>query len=270
MSRWMSRTPFTRPPSASHEHQEQRVRRGQDGAHGGLLLPQRPHGDHYRSGQRRPGRVDRHQRGQDEPGKGQRYDAQGEHRHLRARRVRQWLRCRVEVGAEKSRNTRYSTAMATSHGATINPANRVNVNPLAANASRFVRFETGSSSEAVLAKCVHAYTCGRGRAPTRAAVANTTGVSSTTVASRLSTAVVSAATTNTPESSRPGPRRLAAINGPGVALPAGSRASPRRRAPLWRRGSALVTAAAVPLRLLDPGRSPRAAWAFACAGPLGY
>jgi len=57
--------------------------------------------------------------------------------------------------------------------------------------------ETGSSSEAEFARCVHAYTCGLARTSSQAAVANTTGVSSTTVASRLSTAVVTEAITNT-------------------------------------------------------------------------
>lgn len=51
---------------------------------------------------------------------------------------------------------------------------------------------------------MHAYTCGRARTCSRVAVAKTTGVSSTTVASRLSTAVVTAATPNTVASSRPG------------------------------------------------------------------
>ncbi len=81
--------------------------------------------------------------------------------------------------------------------------------PLAANASRFVRFETGSSSDAELARWLHAYTCGRARAPIREALANTTGVSSTTVASRLSTAVMIAAAANTAVSSRRGRPRLA-------------------------------------------------------------
>ena len=97
----------------------------------------------------------------------------------------------------------------------MSSAKRGKDSPLAANASRLVRLETGSSSEAEFARWAVAYTCGRARRPTRAAVANTTGVSSTTVASRLSTAVVSAATANTPPSSRTGrPRQARATTSP--------------------------------------------------------
>ena len=94
--------------------------------------------------------------------------------------------------------------MTPSHGSAISPANRPNDRPLAANASRFVRFDTGSSSDPEFDRCVQAYRCGLARASSLAAVANTTGVSSTTVASRLSTAVVTAATANTRASSRCG------------------------------------------------------------------
>ena len=87
--------------------------------------------------------------------------------------------------------------MTASHGRAISAANRPNARPLTANASRLVRLETGSSSDAELARCAQAYRCGLDRTPSPAAVANTTGVSSTTVVSRLSTAVVSAAVTNT-------------------------------------------------------------------------
>ena len=104
--------------------------------------------------------------------------------------------------------------MATSQGSAISAANRVKLRPLAANASRLVRLETGSSSEAVFDRWVQAYTCGLGRAPSRAAVANTTGVSSTTVASRLSTAVIAEASANTWTSSRRGrPAAARAIHG---------------------------------------------------------
>ncbi len=80
--------------------------------------------------------------------------------------------------------------------------------------------DTGSSSEAEFARCVHAYTCGLARTSSLAAVANTTGVSRTTVASRLSTAVVTEAITNTCASSlrdpasRDGPRLDRAIHAP--------------------------------------------------------
>ena len=75
--------------------------------------------------------------------------------------------------------------------------------------------ETGSSSDAEFARCVHAYMCGWDRMRKRAAVRKTTGVSSTTVASRLSTAVVTAATAKTWTSSRRGrPRDRLAIHAP--------------------------------------------------------
>ena len=75
--------------------------------------------------------------------------------------------------------------------------------------------ETGSSSDAEFARCVHAYTCGLARTSSLAAVANTTGVSSTTVASRLSTAVVTDAITNTCASSLRGrPLPVRAIHAP--------------------------------------------------------
>ena len=94
--------------------------------------------------------------------------------------------------------------MTASHGRAITPANRPKPSPAAPNASRFVRLDTGNNSDAELARCPHAYSCGRGRTPTATAVASTTGVSSTTVASRLSAAVTTDATTNTSRSSRRG------------------------------------------------------------------
>ncbi len=113
------------------------------------------------------------------------------------------------------RKTAYSTQIAASQGSAISVANLVKLSPLAANASRFVRLETGSSREAVLDRWVQAYTCGLGRAPSLAAVANTTGVSSTTVASRLSTAVISEAARNTWASRRRGrPAAVRAIQAP--------------------------------------------------------
>jgi hypothetical protein len=105
--------------------------------------------------------------------------------------------------------------MAASHGSAISAAKRGNARPLAANASRFVRLETGSSSDAEFARWVQAYTCGLGRAPSCAEVLYTTGVSSTTVASRLSTAVIAEAVANTRASSRRGrPAERRAIHVP--------------------------------------------------------
>ena len=58
--------------------------------------------------------------------------------------------------AKKKRNTTYSIAIATSHGPAINPANVRKLTPDAPSASRFVRFDTGSSNEPALARCVQA------------------------------------------------------------------------------------------------------------------
>ena len=125
-------------------------------------------------------------------------------------------RCRSP--ANERRSTTHSIASATSHGSAIKPPNRANESPLARNASRLVRFETGSSSDALLARCEHAYTCGRALVRSLAAVANTIGVNSTTVASRLRTAVVPAAARNTIASSRVGrPREPSAIHAPSAS-----------------------------------------------------
>src|SRR3954447_7419074 len=72
----------------------------------------------------------------------------------------------------------------------------------AGTASRFVRFETGSSNEALLARRTQACTDGRGMTRVVEAAAATTGVSRTTVASRLSAAVVSDAATKVRASMR--------------------------------------------------------------------
>ena len=98
---------------------------------------------------------------------------------------------------------------ASTHGSTINAAKCPKDRPLAANASRLVRFDTGSSSEPLFARCVQAYACGRAAMRMRCTVVSTTGVSSTTVASRVSTAVTEAASTTTSTSSRRGRPPLA-------------------------------------------------------------
>ena len=54
--------------------------------------------------------------------------------------------------AKNHRKTTYSAAIASSHGAAISAVKRVNDSPALANASRFVKFDTGSNSEAVLAR----------------------------------------------------------------------------------------------------------------------
>ncbi len=64
------------------------------------------------------------------------------------------------AGTRSPRNQRriatYSTPMTASHGRTINPAKPRNVSPDAENASRLVRFETGSRIDAELDRCPHA------------------------------------------------------------------------------------------------------------------
>ncbi len=95
-----------------------------------------------------------------------------------------------------------STATAANHDGAITAVKWRNDRPAAENASRFVRLDTGSSSDAVLARCAVAYACGRAGTHSARVVASTTGVNSTTVASRLRTAVVTAPMTNTFASSR--------------------------------------------------------------------
>lgn len=73
----------------------------------------------------------------------------------------------VRSARNTHRSTAYSIPMLTSHGSAISAANRPNDSPDAATASRFVRFDTGSSSDAEFARCVHAYTCGLARTPIR-------------------------------------------------------------------------------------------------------
>src|SRR4051812_28970513 len=71
-------------------------------------------------------------------------------------------------------------------------------------ASRLVRLETGNSNEAELASRLQAWTRGRGLVAAPAAATATTGVRSTTVASRLKVAVTTAAATKVRVSIRPG------------------------------------------------------------------
>src|SRR6185312_4168615 len=98
--------------------------------------------------------------------------------------------------------------MHTSHGPAMRDVKAAKDNPVAVKASRLVRFDTGSNSEAELARCVQAYTCGRAATRRRDDVVSSTGVSSTTVASRDSTAVVTDASANVVTSSRRGRPRL--------------------------------------------------------------
>ena len=65
-------------------------------------------------------------------------------------------RGRPSSTAKNRRSTIHSTAITASQGSAISAAKRVNESPLAWNASRFVRLETASRSEAEFARCVHA------------------------------------------------------------------------------------------------------------------
>jgi hypothetical protein len=69
----------------------------------------------------------------------------------RAGRTPAW-RGRVSSTAKNRRNTTHSTPTAAIVGNTINSANRRNDRPLAWNASRLVRLDTGSRSDAELAR----------------------------------------------------------------------------------------------------------------------
>ena len=77
-----------------------------------------------------------------------------------------------------------------------------NDKPATLKANRLVRFDTGNRSEALFARWAVAYACGFAETANVRAVASTTGVSSTTVASRLRIAVVAAAITKTFTSKR--------------------------------------------------------------------
>jgi len=57
---------------------------------------------------------------------------------------------------KNNRKTPYSTARQTTHGPAINPAKVTKVSPDAWYANRFVRFDTGSSSDALLDRWVAA------------------------------------------------------------------------------------------------------------------
>ena len=164
-----------------------------------------PGGQHDRAGRRRPRRVDAQRLGdaRNRPGSAP--------STVSARTGPGWRR-RARAGAaargppRRRPEHQVLDATADHHGSAISAANAAKLSPLAANASRLVRFETGSSSEASWPGG-----CRRRRAAAaarrRAAVANTTGVSSTTVASRLSAAVTTAATAKTGGAAAPASRR---------------------------------------------------------------
>ena len=74
------------------------------------------------------------------------------------------------------RRPSHSATHTSTQGSTISPVNRPKDSPDALNASRLVRFDTGSSSEPLLASRVQAYSCGRLTTPSAAVVVRTTGV----------------------------------------------------------------------------------------------
>src|SRR5258707_8093904 len=104
--------------------------------------------------------------------------------------------------AKSQRSKTNSTPTAASHGNVMTAVKWTNESPAAPNASRLVRLDTGNSSEALLARCAVAYACGLAGTRNPRTVESTTGVSSTTVASRLRIAVVAAAITKTMASKR--------------------------------------------------------------------
>lgn len=93
-------------------------------------------------------------------------------------------------------------AIAASWGSHITAARPDGESATRSAASRFVRFETGSSRLAVLASHTVVIASGTAAIPTRVASASMTGVSSTAVVSRFSVIVVSDANaTHSPNSS---------------------------------------------------------------------
>ncbi len=58
--------------------------------------------------------------------------------------------------SNERRSTNHSTAIAASHGSAMRPPKRRNDRRLDWKASRLVRLEIGSNSEALLARCEHA------------------------------------------------------------------------------------------------------------------
>ena len=97
--------------------------------------------------------------------------------------------------AKNSRWAAYSTAITTSQAGAITSAKRANDRSSWCRASKVVRLLTGSSRLEEFASRTHAESAGPGRTCARVAAASTTGVSSTAVASRLSTAVTATAAT---------------------------------------------------------------------------
>src|SRR5258705_221548 len=159
-----------------------------------------------------------------------------------------------------------------SHGNVMTAGKWTNESPAAPNASRLVRLDTGNSSEALLARCAVAYACGLAGTRNPRTVASTTGVSSTTVASRLRIAVVAAAITKTIASKRCWLPELdramaapAARNSPSSSH---SRASTSTAARKPTTGSSRLTAAVAPCHEITPSAmsTPAGATAATASG----
>ncbi len=125
--------------------------------------------------ERRPGRCDVHRGRDDEARNGQ--AEHGERVPRRGDLVRAVVhRLGRQVAAEEQRAARATPRR--TRAPTAAPSARRSVRTTArdaVNASRFVRFDTGSSNEPLFASRVHAYACGRAGTPSRAAVAQHNG-----------------------------------------------------------------------------------------------
>ena len=144
-------------PEAEHEPEQRQV----DGARhvARARAPSRRHQQRARGG--RPRGVEPSGPAATKPGERQREHRQRARRERRGSGLGGVRPGRLEVAAEDPRSAPHSIAIATAHGSAISAAKRANESSLARNASRFVRFEIGSSSDAEFARCAHAYTCGR-------------------------------------------------------------------------------------------------------------
>src|ERR1700682_3928479 len=99
--------------------------------------------------------------------------------------------------AKSQRSNTNSTPTAASHGSAMTAVKWTNDKPATLKANKLVRLDTGNSSDALFARWAVEYACGFAETASVRAVASTTGVNSTTVASRLRIAVVAAAITKT-------------------------------------------------------------------------
>jgi len=102
------------------------------------------------------------------------------------------------------------TRIPTSVGAQLSAMNAPGPSPIAGAASRFVRFETGSARDAVLASQTVARANGSGETPMLCASTTTTGVTITAVVSSERNTVLTTASTTTSAHStttRPRPQR---------------------------------------------------------------